>query len=135
MILRREKVSRREFFRPMTLPWWIATALFIASLLLVRYFNQTEGAQISLCPTKNLFRIPCPLCRGTSATFQLVEGNVSGALQSNPLATLLVVGATCWVTLWLVFGIRLRATIPTKVTAALILLALAANWSYLLAIR
>lgn len=135
MILRREKADRRDFFRPMTLPWWVFTLLFFGSIIVARHFNLSNGARISLCPTKNCFGIPCPLCGGTQSAFLMAEGNWSGAIQTNPLAVVAIAAGVAWSTLWLVFGWRVRSTIPSAGTAALILVALAANWAYLLAMR
>ncbi len=125
-------VRRTEFFQPMSCGWWIASSLFAASILLVYGINQAGLARINVCPTKAIFKIPCPLCGGTTASVHLMRGEFLTAFALNPLAVILVTGSAVWCLLWLVFGKRLGTTLPASVIAALLVIALVINWAYLL---
>lgn len=132
-MFRLRPVRRTEFFQPMSCGWWIASSLFAASILLVYGINQAGVARINVCPTKVLFKIPCPLCRGTTSTVQLLRGEFVKAFALNPLAVILVTGSVFWCVLWLVFGKRLTTTLSASVIAALLMAALMVNWAYILA--
>lgn len=129
------RVRRAEFLRPMTWRWRVASLLFFGCILLVYWVNQTGWARITVCPTTHVFGIPCPLCGGTTAAVRLARGEVAPALASNPLAVLLVVAIAGYSLLWLAFARRLTTTLPAPMVAALLLLALAANWAYVLSVR
>lgn len=131
-MFRLKPVRRTEFFQPMSYGWWIASSLFAGSLLLVHGLNQAGWARISVCPTKALFKIPCPLCRGTTATIHLIQGEILAAFAMNPLAVILVIGFVVWCVLWLVFERRLTSTLPASVVATLLVVALVINWAYIL---
>jgi hypothetical protein len=131
-MLRLRKARRAEFFTPLTLAWWIATALLLGAILLGYGLGEAHGTRLPVCLTKLVFDLPCPLCGGTRATMRLVSGDPAAAWRLNPLATLAVPGFAVWTILWLGFGRRLETTLsPARVTA-LILLLLAINWAYLL---
>jgi len=52
-------------------------------------FSVLIALEVPLCPSKNLFGIPCPGCGLTRATEALVVGDVWTMLQMHPLAPIL----------------------------------------------
>ncbi len=90
-----------------------------------------------LCPLKGLAGIPCATCGMTHAFVHLAHGDVALALAASPLGALLAAGA------WLFAaadGVRLALGAPLPVppaqairaATALGLVALLANWAWLL---
>jgi hypothetical protein len=95
------------------------------------------------CWVRRLTGLPCPTCGATRCALALVHGDLAGALRHNPLI-LICYGATLLVDLYaaVVVLFRLRrlrlADVPAKVKrplSAMIVLALTANWIYLLTNR
>jgi hypothetical protein len=131
-MFRLRKATRAEFFTPLTLAWWITTAILLGAILVNYGIGETRETRLPVCVTKLAFDLPCPLCGGTRATMRLVSGDPAGAFRTNPLATLAVPAFAAWTILWLGFGRRLETTLrPATMTAAILFL-LAINWAYLL---
>lgn len=95
------------------------------------------------CWFRRLTGIPCPTCGATRCAISLTHGDLVGAWRQNPLI-FICYGGTLLVNLYaaavLLFRFpRLRlANLPSKVKrtlGALVIIALAANWAYLLAHR
>jgi hypothetical protein len=95
------------------------------------------------CWVRRLTGLPCPTCGATRCAISLAHGDLIGACRHNPLLFLCYVG-TVLVNLYavavLLFRLpRLRlAYLPSTVKRALrasLVLALAANWIYLLGHR
>jgi len=134
-MIRWRRVRRSEFFAPMSAGWIFGTSLFAACILLVFFANRVGGTDYTVCPMRLTAGIPCPLCGGTTACFKLVAGDLAGALVTNPLVTLSVAAYAIWALLWVGFGVRFFTTLRTEKVAALLLLAFAANWAYVLTVR
>jgi hypothetical protein len=95
------------------------------------------------CWVRRLTGLPCPTCGATHCAMSLAHGDLTGAWRHNPLI-LVCYGATLLVNLYaagvLLFRLpRLRlANLPSKVKrplGALLMIALAGNWVYLLTHR
>ncbi|MBV9299622.1 MAG: DUF2752 domain-containing protein [Verrucomicrobia bacterium] len=92
------------------------------------------------CWVRRLTGLPCPTCGATRCATSLVHGDLVGAWRHNPLI-FVCYGGTLLLNLYaaavLLFRLRrLRlANVPVKVKRALsavIIIALTANWIYLL---
>jgi hypothetical protein len=120
----------------------LAAGMVAASAGLVWTVHQlpvVEGLVLghpSFCAMKVLFGIPCVACRGTRAVFALAHGDAAGAVQFNPLGTLLV--ASC-------LGLAVSALITGRIPAlreiarpwqvflwCLLLAAVLGNWAYVI---
>jgi len=99
------------------------------------------GLPTPLCPFHALTGIPCPSCGTTRAAGCLLRGDFAGALEWNPLGTLLLGGALLYVAYAaIVSGFRLRRVgwcggrgsgrLSGLRLAAVLLLGL--NWLYLI---
>jgi Protein of unknown function (DUF2752) len=95
------------------------------------------------CWVRRLTGLPCPTCGATRCATSLAHGDLAGAWRHNPLI-FVCYGGTLLVNLYaaavLLFRLRrLRlANVPVKVKRALsavVIIALTANWIYLLANR
>ena len=95
------------------------------------------------CWVRQLTGLPCPTCGATRCATSLAHGDLVGAWRHNPLI-FVCYGGTLLVNLYaaavLLFRLRrLRlANVPVKVKRALgavVVIALTANWIYLLANR
>jgi hypothetical protein len=95
------------------------------------------------CWVRRLTGVPCPTCGATRCAMSLAHLDLAGAWQHNPLI-FICYGGTLLVNLYaagvLLFRLpRLRlANLPSKVKralGALVMIALAGNWIYLLARR
>jgi hypothetical protein len=105
------------------------------------YLYLQMGMPWTGCWLRRLTGIPCPTCGATRCAMSLAHGDLAGAWRHNPLI-FVCYGGTVLVNLYaavvLLFGFpRLRlAHLPSKVKralCALAMIALAANWIYLLA--
>jgi hypothetical protein len=95
------------------------------------------------CWVRRLTGLPCPACGATRCALSLVHGDLIRAWRDNPLV-FVCYGGTLLVNLYaaavLFFRLpRLRlASLPSKIkraAGALVVIALTANWIYLLAHR
>jgi hypothetical protein len=90
------------------------------------------------CPSKGLLGIPCVTCGMTHAFVALAHGDLSGALHASPLGAALAAGAWLYALadlLRLALG-RPFPDLPPRLlraATALGLVALLANWAWLLA--
>jgi uncharacterized protein DUF2752 len=107
------------------------------------YFYLALGMPWPGCWVRHLTGIPCPTCGATRCALSLAHGDPLGAWRHNPLI-FVCYGGTFLLNLYaaavLLFRFpRLRlAHLPAKVKralSALVIVALAANWIYLLAHR
>lgn len=57
---------------------------YIAAVLWLLFCNSHHGGNITVCPTKLLWHIPCPGCGITRATLLFMEGNFLDAIKMNP---------------------------------------------------
>ena len=94
---------------------------------------------VSLCGWKLMTGFPCPTCGTTRALACLARFDLAGAFAMNPLAS----SAACLVAVWAAIDLALlpsrRALAvsldasPARALRALAVIALAANWLYLVA--
>lgn len=125
--------------RQLALLWGAAAA---AAVVLRPFWLQLALLGLPPCPLRAATGIPCPTCGTTRATVALLHGEVGIAFSLNPLATLagmvFVLGgilAVAWV--WV------KAPLPQlpsslslgRALASGLVLALLANWAWLLAHR
>ena len=130
-MVRIDRISRRDFFSPMSPGWVLCTLLFAVGALFLYWLDATRGISIVTCPTKLALGFPCPLCGGTTASVHLGQGRFRSAWQANPLVTVALPMAVIWVLLWIGFGLRIGTTLSPALVVAVILVALAANWACL----
>lgn len=91
------------------------------------------GVDAPSCTLRRATGLPCATCGGTRAALRLLHGDLLGALQLNPLATLISVGVPAWLILaWIRRGTPLiRWTRARWLWATLALVVVvAANWIY-----
>jgi hypothetical protein len=92
-----------------------------------------NGRHFTICLLKNLTGLPCPFCGGTRAASTLLQGHLAAAFALNPGAVLLMLFALPG---YLVYDKLLRPRgwekKLSRVFWVLALLALAANWTYLI---
>ena len=65
-------------------------ALLYATGLCLLYVNRYLGLNITICPIKLLWHIPCPACGTTRAILLLIDGHPFEALVMNPNIVLTV---------------------------------------------
>jgi hypothetical protein len=90
------------------------------------------------CPAKGLLGIPCATCGMTHAFVALAHGDLAGALQASPLGAALAAAAWLYA---LADAVRLALGLPfpdlspraLRAATALGVVALLANWAWLLA--
>jgi uncharacterized protein DUF2752 len=92
------------------------------------------------CPSRGLLGIPCATCGMTHAFVALAHADLAGALQASPLGAALAGGAWLYALLdlgRLALGRPFPALSPSllRAAAALGVVALVANWVWLLAQR
>jgi hypothetical protein len=116
---------------------WGAAATSAAALALAAPgLGSRIGSVLPPCPVKALTSVPCPACGSGRATLALARLDLSAAFVSNPLfsaaALLFVAGGVVALALALSGrGVPEPRTLPTALRAALVL-AVAANWAWLL---
>ena len=86
-------------------------------------------AGIVLCPIRRFAGIPCPGCGSTRAAMLLLRGEFAAAAAMNPLAVALFALAPAW---WLLFRRRKWSRGARVAFLAIAVLAVAANWAWLL---
>jgi hypothetical protein len=65
-------------------------------------FNSRTQSSIISCPIKRITGIPCPSCGSTRSVVSLLQGNLSDAIQLNPLG-LVVFILMLILPLWMLF--------------------------------
>ncbi|MCC6909901.1 MAG: DUF2752 domain-containing protein [Phycisphaerales bacterium] len=122
-------------------PWqWpaLVAAVWVALVVALAGLNAYAGTETTSCIFRRLTEQPCAMCGGTRATMHLVRGEVTAALQFNPLVTtawLAAPFAGAWLHRRKQRGRpRLEHRIVMRLWIAAGLL-LAANWMYLLIMR
>ena len=113
----------------------VFAAIAALSFLVARFLPLLEVA--FTCPFKAATGLPCASCGMTHAFVLLARGEVAAAVAASPLGALLAAGAWAFAALDLV---RLAAGAPfprigeraLRLGAALGLLAILANWGWLL---
>lgn len=84
---------------------------------------------------KRITGYPCATCGGTRAAMSLARGEIGSAIQLNPLATLLVIGAPLLLAWWVLVppaGAERRQWIHPAGQVAILLSVVIANWAYVL---
>ena len=114
--------------------------IFIVLFAVARWVPQSALPALS-CPFRTVTSVPCLTCGATRATRALVHLDFGAAFVMNPLVAVLLVGAAAYV---VYAASRLlpgqqpwRPALSSKagqVARVGILLAVAANWTYLIAV-
>jgi len=112
----------------------VAAFAFVGAMLLLA---RRAGLSPSFCTWKGVTGLPCAGCGGTRATSLLLVGDLGGALAMNPGAVFAALFASVlalYASVVLVFRLEpLRLPLLRgKMWRFAVLLALAANWIYLL---
>ena len=108
--------------------------LWAALVVLAYAAEQATGHAHALCLFRRVTDTPCPTCGGTRATLAMLTGRPLAAFTLNPLvAAALLLGAA-----WIVASLARRRPVAKDLLHdrrawALGAIALAANWTYLLA--
>jgi ABC-type maltose transport system permease subunit len=119
------------------IPWW-AIAVVAVWLSLVAgavQLSHQHGRVITLCPMKRLTGLPCPTCGSTRAGLAMLTGEPLQAWLWNPLVV--SVGAVAAVVLLvrLATGCTLRLNFTRRdwrIATAALIIAVLANWAYVL---
>ena len=123
--------QRGKIWPQVWLPLLLAS--YGAIYLAVIYFLMQSGRPFIFCLLKILTGLPCPFCGGTRAALALLQGHLTAAFALNPGAVLLILFA---LPSYLVYDKLLRPRgwekKLSRIFWALALLALAANWTYLI---
>ena len=72
----------------------------LAALALLAVRDPHRSGSYGHCPFLELTGHPCPLCGGLRAFSDLIHGDLAGALRSNALAVLLVLGGGVGWVIW-----------------------------------
>jgi hypothetical protein len=94
---------------------------------------------LTVCYLKALTGIPCPTCGSTRAVGCLAHGDLPGAFAMNPLATVALLALLPWALADLALLTRGRALDLSvslragRVLRVAVVVAILANWAYLLA--
>lgn len=119
-----------EFVRLHWLPLLIL-GLWSAGVAIVAVLAASGQSTPTLCLLARSTGLPCPTCGGTRAVMALGRADIAEALRLNPLVTVaLMLGPFAAV---LVASPRRRCS--SAATAALIIVCVALNWTYLLIMR
>jgi len=127
-----ERTRRLAFFNGMTPGLILGVIFYVSSVLFIYFEFQRSGTNLKPCLIWQLTDVQCPLCRGTTASVALFQGDLTQALALNPLVTSALLVFALWATLWLGFGYRLKSHLSNRSGLILFLLLLAFNWSYVL---
>ena len=121
-----------------TAPRWVvgivaAYLLLVGAYVLLEHAAGTEGPP--LCLFKRTTGYPCPACGTTHMVLAIAEGNLRQAAEYNPL--MFCVAGLGAILLVLRIGFRRRAVFITsastrRIWSAVIVVAVLANWLYLL---
>lgn len=120
-------------------PWWAVALVGLQFLLVGAYVGMAHAMGIdapTTCPLRSLTGIPCPTCGSTRMVLALGQGNLAGAIAYNPLMFLVTIAGLGWLVLRFAFRRRIVwALSPTRLRLAIaaLIVAVLANWAYLLA--
>ena len=134
--------SARNDMLTKTRLYGLVVALAAASygLLALFYHNANGSISAQVCPINRVTGIPCPSCGTARSIVHIMEGNLHGAILTNPLgyfAAFLLIALPVWVALDLV---RKRESLyrnyriaeawlkQHKWVAALLVVLILANW-------
>jgi hypothetical protein len=119
-----------------------ALASLSAMALVMARFWPFERLPLWSCPLRRTLGLPCPSCGMTRAFVRVTHGDLAGALEVSPLGTMLSLASVLLVAYIAVRLTVLRRGLQLETSprerqrlAAALLLAVLANWSYLLVTR
>lgn len=102
----------------------------ILVLVIAARFEEAWPLQPPPCSFRTITGIPCLACGGTRSFIALAHGEWLAALRFNPLVIICVVACAGWLAARVVS--RKPVKIHTKLTVTIIVLALLANWIWLI---
>jgi hypothetical protein len=103
---------------------------------LIGWWRGTGGAV--LCAFRVATGAPCPGCGGTRAILAMLRGDFAGAVRLNPLVFVVAAAAAVVLVLRLALGLKPVAHLSRRgrwAAVVTILIAVLANWVYLLSAR
>ncbi|MBS3821935.1 MAG: DUF2752 domain-containing protein [Phycisphaerae bacterium] len=109
--------------------------VWLAMVIAVEILGRASGQHILLCPMKHLAGIPCPTCGSTRAGLAMLAGDPVRAWLWNPLVVSITAVACVVMGIRLATGWTLRLNFTQRewrIATALLILAVLANWTYLL---
>lgn len=121
--------------RGVTIPAVLFCALWLGMVTIAWYASRSTDQSVVTCMFKRITGYPCATCGGTRAAMCLARGDFAGAIQLNPLATLLVIGAPLLLAWWVLVppaGAERRRWIHPAGQVAILLTVVIANWAYVL---
>lgn len=87
---------------------------------------------IVLCPLRRFVGVPCPGCGATRAVVHLFHGELAAAIRMNPLAVVLSAAIPVW---WFFMRDMKLSRVACAIVCMVAVLAVAANWAYVLSCR
>lgn len=129
-----QRVSRE--LRQLAVLW----ALVAAAVVALRPFWLALAPYLPPCPWRAATGLPCPTCGTTRSALALLHGDIFSALATNPLATVVAVGFLLGGPLALAWALTARPLpplprVPWVALRVAVVLAVAANWAWLMAHR
>jgi len=133
MKFRLVKVPRRPAW-----PAWaiVVTAAWFALVAAATWQSARTGHEVTLCAFKNLTGKPCVTCGATRGVLAILHGHVLEAWTYNPLVftVLAAMALSLALRVGLARAVRVELTrLERPLAWILLLLAVAANWAYVIA--
>jgi hypothetical protein len=118
-------------------PLWAVgvVGVWLVLVIGVEIVSRSYGTSVVICPMKRFFGLPCPTCGSTRAGLAMLSGHPVRAWLWNPLMVTLGIAVAIVLGVRLATGYTLKLNLTRRekcLLGAVFLLALAANWVYLL---
>ena len=128
--------------RPLAVRWqfgWTPLAAvfcYVALAGMAAWLTGFSGQPVYTCAFRFLTGLPCPTCGATRAALALLTGHLADAWGFNPVMTCAYLVSPLWLILRYLTGRRVVIGLTPCarwVAVGLLILAVAANWAYLIA--
>lgn len=124
--------------RPAVPAWAVLLVLvYLALVGIGTWLAHKHATEVApLCLFRHLTGQPCPTCGTTRMVLALAHGNIVAAIACNPLMFIGAIIGACWLFARLALGRRIvwiTSPASRRLLAAGLVLAVLANWVYLLA--
>ena len=131
-------ISLRRTSVRWTIGWapLVAAACYVVLAAVACWFGCASGVDIAACRFKLLTGLPCPTCGATRAALALLTGHLADAWRFNPVMTCAYLVGPLWLIIRYLTGRRVVIGLTPRarwVAVGLLILAVAANWAYLIA--